>query len=487
MIDWLQDFQENHYFLKDFGWGEPYDIGTSRQMNFPYMWVTLNESSTISTSTNNKTAIPDYSFTIMFMDKINIQENYLDTNGFESDNSAEIVSDCVQYMQDLITNIQQSWSQYGVLISSDVSFYPIVDDTPDKATGIAMSFQLRTRQVNCVIPESPSTIVVQPNDATYATLLTCETLDECSTFQTYAYTGGTYNSGTTALTLTSINNNQIVITGITGGGGSGTSGTSGLGLSSKSGVVLTSDAGWYKIGGGFYRYDVVFTQPFGSNLYTPSVFKSDGAYIDSGIMITGITSSGFTIQSSLSTLPTPARPYYWSAIAHGETGVAGTSGTSGSSGITPATTKYYGSFYDTTLQGNSGATSANTMTFNTTDFASGVTIVDNSKITFANTGKYDIQFSAQFDKTDSGTDDVEVWLSKNGNNVDWSSTSLSLVGNNAKLVAAWNFFVNASAGDYYELKWHSNDLDMRILARAGQSNPSRPEIPSIILTVNQVN
>ena len=263
MIDWLQDFQENHYFLKDFGWGEPYDIGTSRQMNFPYMWVTLNESSTISTSTNNKTAIPDYSFTIMFMDKINIQENYLDTNGFESDNSAEIVSDCVQYMQDLITNIQQSWSQYGVLISSDVSFYPIVDDTPDKATGIAMSFLLRTRQVNCVIPESPSTIVVQPNDATYATLLTCETLDECSTFQTYAYTGGTYNSGTTALTLTSINNNQIVITGITGGGGSGTSGTSGLGLSSKSGVVLTSDAGWYKIGGGFYRYDVVFTQPFG--------------------------------------------------------------------------------------------------------------------------------------------------------------------------------------------------------------------------------
>lgn len=155
LIKWFQVFQDNHYFLKDFGFGEPYDIGTSRQMNFPYMWITLNESSSISTSTNNKSAIPDFAFTVMFMDKINIQENYLDANGFESDNSIEIISDCVQYMQDLITYIQNEWQQYGVLISTDVNFYPIIDDTPDKATGIAMSFNLRTRQVNCIIPETP--------------------------------------------------------------------------------------------------------------------------------------------------------------------------------------------------------------------------------------------------------------------------------------------------------------------------------------------
>jgi hypothetical protein len=42
------------------------------------------------------------------------------------------------------------------------------------------------------------------------------------------------------------------------------------------------------------------------------------------------------------------------------------------------------------------------------------------------------------------------------------------------------------AGDYLELNWHSNDLNMRILSRAATSNPTRPEIPSIILTVTQV-
>ena len=91
LITWFQDFQENHYFLKDFGFGEPYDIGTSRQMTFPYMWVTMNEDSSIATGSHIKSAIPDLSFSVMFMDKINIQENYLDTNGFPSDNSQEIL------------------------------------------------------------------------------------------------------------------------------------------------------------------------------------------------------------------------------------------------------------------------------------------------------------------------------------------------------------------------------------------------------------
>ena len=238
LIDWFQDFQENHYFLKDFGFGEPYDIGTSRQMDFPYMWVTMNEDSNISTASNVKSAIPEISFSIMFMDKINNQPNYLDTNGFASDNSQEILSDCVQYLQDLIVHIQQSWQQYGVLISQDVSFYPAIDETQDKATGVVARFVLKIRQVNCVIPESPTTIVVQPQQATYATLLTCETLLDCNNFQTYAYTGGTLTSGGT-LTITSLNGHSFSVTGFTGGGGgSGTSGTSGT--SGQNGTSGTS-------------------------------------------------------------------------------------------------------------------------------------------------------------------------------------------------------------------------------------------------------
>lgn len=155
LISWFQSFQERHYFLKDFGFGEPYDIGTSRQMDFPYMWVNLNDDNNIATGSNIKSAIPDLSFSIMFMDKINIQDNYLNQNGFQSDNSQEILSDMIQCLQDLIVYIQNDWQQYGVLISQDTSFYPVVDETQDKSTGIMARLVLRTRQVNCIIPEQP--------------------------------------------------------------------------------------------------------------------------------------------------------------------------------------------------------------------------------------------------------------------------------------------------------------------------------------------
>jgi hypothetical protein len=169
LITWFQTYQQNNHFLKDFGFGEPYDIGTSRQMTFPYLWVTMNEDSSIATGSNVKSAIPDLSFSIMFMDKINIQENYLNTNGFPSDNSQEILSDCIQYLQDLVTDIQLNWGQYGVLISQDVSFFPAVDETTDKSTGVVARIVLRTRQVNCIIPENPYFITPTPTTTSTAT------------------------------------------------------------------------------------------------------------------------------------------------------------------------------------------------------------------------------------------------------------------------------------------------------------------------------
>jgi hypothetical protein len=147
---------------------------------------------------------------------------------------------------------------------------------------------------------------------------------------------------------------------------------------------------------------------------------------------------------------------------------------------------FYGSFYSTQDQTNAGATSVNKMTLNTTDIASGVSIVSNSRVTIANAGIYNIQFSAQLDKTDSGDDVVDIWLQKNGSNVANSNTQTTLVGNNGKHVAAWNFVVAASAGDYFELCWHSADTGVFLNYVAAASTPSRPAIPSVILTVTQI-
>jgi hypothetical protein len=155
-------------------------------------------------------------------------------------------------------------------------------------------------------------------------------------------------------------------------------------------------------------------------------------------------------------------------------------------GVQVGPQEYYGSFYSTVDQTNGGASVANKMTYNTTDLSNGVSIVSNSRITMANAGVYNIQFSAQLDKTDSGDDTVQIWLQKNGSNIANSNTETTLTGNAGKHVAAWNWFVNAAAGDYFEICWHSIDTSVFINYIAAASSPSRPAIPSIILTVNKI-
>ena len=156
-------------------------------------------------------------------------------------------------------------------------------------------------------------------------------------------------------------------------------------------------------------------------------------------------------------------------------------------GDTFGVTNYYGAFYSTATQPNAGATAANAITYNQTDLSNGVSIASNSQITIANPGVYNLQFSAQLQKNTGGSDLIDLWLSKNGSNVPWTNTTSILTDNPGYSVAAWNFLVQATGGDYYELYWHSTDTSVTIHAGASGTNPTRPAIPSVILTVTQAS
>jgi len=148
---------------------------------------------------------------------------------------------------------------------------------------------------------------------------------------------------------------------------------------------------------------------------------------------------------------------------------------------------YWGAFYDTTDQTNGGTTAANVMTFDSADpLNSGITMVDGSKLTFASAGVYNIQFSAQFVKTDSNNDDVNVWIKKNGTNVPYTNTVATITGNNGKLVAAWNFVIPVESGDYIQFMWSSPDIDVSIQHMDTMTDPARPDTPSVILTAQMI-
>ena len=150
----------------------------------------------------------------------------------------------------------------------------------------------------------------------------------------------------------------------------------------------------------------------------------------------------------------------------------------------------YGSFYDTTTQINPVANTPNSMSFNETAITNGVSISGsispfNTYIKTENAGVYNIQFSAQVDKTDGGTDNIDIWIRKNGIDLLDTATVLTLPTNNSKVVAAWNWFVQSAANDYYQLIWSSADTDMRLLAEVSSSQ--HPGIPSVIATANRVD
>jgi hypothetical protein len=122
-----------------------------------------------------------------------------------------------------------------------------------------------------------------------------------------------------------------------------------------------------------------------------------------------------------------------------------------------------------------------------TDISQGVSIVSGSRITVANSGTYNIQFSSQVDRSSgTGADQIYIWLKKNGNNVADTAGAVTIDGNTAaaKTIAAWNYVVNAVASDYYELCWQSSDANIVITRLAASGNI--PSVPSTICTVTQV-
>lgn len=179
----------------------------------------------------------------------------------------------------------------------------------------------------------------------------------------------------------------------------------------------------------------------------------------------------------------------------GLTGATGPQGIQGIQGIQgpPGGFGYYGSFYDTATH----ALTANTATpipLNTTVFSSGISIVDSYKITIANAGKYNIAFSSQIFNNSNGRRTVTIWLSKNGITSDkWvaETSTDEFLGTSTdaeRSVAAWNFFVDAAANDFYVLMIASSGTNVSIYGDASDiTNPAGiPQIPSTILTVNQI-
>jgi hypothetical protein len=136
------------------------------------------------------------------------------------------------------------------------------------------------------------------------------------------------------------------------------------------------------------------------------------------------------------------------------------------------------------------ANTATLMTLNTTDFSNGVSITS-SKITVVNSGIYNLQFSAQFQNTDTAFQDVYIWLRQNGVDIPGSTGFVSIpnrhAGTNGHAIVGWNYFLSMEASDYVEIYWSVPTTDVSIQHIAASGSPTKPSTQSVVATMSFVS
>jgi len=136
------------------------------------------------------------------------------------------------------------------------------------------------------------------------------------------------------------------------------------------------------------------------------------------------------------------------------------------------------------------ANTATLMTLNTTDFKNGVSI-SNSEITVEYAGIYNLQFSVQFQNTDTAFQDVYIWLRQNGVDITGSTGFVSIpnrhAGTDGHSIVGWNYFLTMKANDYVEIYWSVPNVAVTIQHLAASGTPTKPSTQSVVATLSFVS
>lgn len=144
-------------------------------------------------------------------------------------------------------------------------------------------------------------------------------------------------------------------------------------------------------------------------------------------------------------------------------------------------------------QANASITGENLLTF-APAFSNGITVESNSRIKVPCAGQYLVTFTLQVTNRSNTVAEFEVWAKATGVNYPLSNTRFDVPAR--KSSGVWShvvpaitgiFTVNDPTNDYLEIAWWSDNIDVFLENYAAGVSPTRPAIPSVILTINFVS
>jgi hypothetical protein len=184
---------------------------------------------------------------------------------------------------------------------------------------------------------------------------------------------------------------------------------------------------------------------------------------------------------------------YFNRLDNYLAGLSNSNGSGGSQLYFP-----YGAFSSGVTQ-TAASNTATALTFNTTDFANGFSIVSSSRITPEYSGLYNLQFSVQAQSLSTANEDLFIWLKQY---TAATTTLADITGSTGKIgllqrkgpanpnsgIFGWNYYVSMAAGDYLQIYWSTtNGTDVTLPFYAASGSPTKPSTQSVVATMTFVS
>jgi hypothetical protein len=237
----------------------------------------------------------------------------------------------------------------------------------------------------------------------------------------------------------------------------------------------------------FNRIDALVSQLRVGNLNTLAL--PQGAFFQDGV-----TTLSANINNSVTTIPVVSTADFITpgAILIGSEVISYTGKTPTS--FTGCTRGQYGSSNAAHLSGAyvgeiQPPTGAVALIMTQTSSSNGVALdpADKSKVVFETAGYYNVQFSVQLLSFDNAVDNVTLWFSKNGTNIDYSAGIGTIPARisatkPATAIISWNIIIPMNANDYIQLYFASDSGNTLAVTYPPGTSPAHPTSPSVILT-----
>ena len=134
---------------------------------------------------------------------------------------------------------------------------------------------------------------------------------------------------------------------------------------------------------------------------------------------------------------------------------------------------------------------AQVITFNQTYLESGFVLDGgtDSEITATYSGVYNFQFIGQLSSGSASAKNIYLWITRNGTNLGYTAREFVLQGSGEIDEVIWNFNLDLAAGEYIEMTWVSDDINVTMATVPPAVSPATPHpgVTSAVLTINFIS